>query len=134
MNIAESQPILAEELEKQAVQERQYQRSALIVLLSITALLCSGLELAALLVLDGMLRFMTVREILWDVGVAFIPLFGIAVGWCRCLMLFTRIIRTFAWKAFRPQTIFWRLCLAVPLLYFVLELANSTRLRVSPHW
>jgi arylsulfatase A-like enzyme len=134
MNIAEPPFVLVEKLEKQAAPELQHRRSALIVLLSITALLCSGLELEVLMVLDGMLRFMTVREILWDVGVAFIPLFGIAVGWWLCLMLFTKMIQVFAWRAFRPQSIFWRLGLAVPLLYFVLELTNSTRLRVSPHW
>jgi arylsulfatase A-like enzyme len=134
MGIAEPQVVLTEEPEKWALPKNQDQRSALIVLLSITALLCSGLELEVLMALDGMLRFMTVREIIWDVGVAFIPLFGIAVVWWLSLMLFMKLIQLFTGKEFRRESIFWRLGLTVPLFYFFLELTNSTRLRVTPHW
>ena len=134
MSIAEPQLVLAEKPENQARKKHQDQRSALIVLLSITALLCSGLELEVLMALDGMLRFMTFHEILWDVGAAFIPLFGVAIGWWLCLILFMKIAQVFAWRAQHRESIFWRLGLVVPLIYFVLELFNSTRLRVSTHW
>jgi arylsulfatase A-like enzyme len=134
MGIAEPQVVLTEEPEKWALPKNQDQRSALIVLLSITALLCSGLELEVLMALDGMLRFMTVREILWDVGAAFIPLFGMAIAWWLGLMLFMKIAQVFAGKAQHRESIFWRLGLLIPLIYFVLELFNSSRLRVSTHW
>ena len=84
--------------------------------------------------LDGMMRFMTVREILWDAGAAFIPLFGVAMGWWLCLMLLRKITHAFAWQTRHCESFLWRLGLAIPLIYFLLELFNSTRLRVFPHW
>ena len=108
--------------------------SALMVLLGIVALLYSGLELEVLMAVDGMMRFMTVREILWDVGAAFIPVFGMALGWWLCLILLMKIAAVLGWKASSRDSVLWRLGLVVPLIYFVLELFNSTRLRVSPHW
>src|ERR1700678_2276486 len=107
--------------------------SALMVLLGIVALLYSGLELEVLMAVDGMMRFMTVREILWDVGAAFIPVFGMALGWWLCLILLMKIAAVLGWKASSRDSVLWRLGLVVPLIYFVLELFNSTRLRVSPH-
>jgi arylsulfatase A-like enzyme len=134
MNTAEPALALEERQEKREFREQKDEQGTWMLLLGIAVLMCSGLELEVLMSLDGMMRFMTVREIFWDVGVAFIPLFGIAVGWWLCLMLFIRITQVFAWKAHRRESILWRLGLAVPLFYFVLELTNSTRLRVSPHW
>jgi arylsulfatase A-like enzyme len=125
---------LEEKLEAQTFLENTNKLSVWIVLLGIIALMCSGLELEVLMSLDGMMRFMTVREIFWDVGVAFVPLLGVAAAWWLCLMLFMKVTRAFPWKARRRESIFWRFGLAAPLLYFLLELTNSTRLRVSPHW
>jgi len=136
MNIAEPPIAQAEKLEELESRHHQDKRngSALIVLLGIAALMCSGLELEVLMSLDGMLRFMTVREILWDVGAAFIPLFGVALGWWLCLMVFMKTTQVFGWKARHRESVFWRFGLTIPLIYFALELFNSTRLRISPHW
>ena len=134
MNVAEAPIAESEKLEGQRFRHHPDKWSALIVLLGITALMFSGLELEVLTSLDGMLRFMTVREILGDVGAAFIPLFGVAVGWWLCLMLFMKIVQVYGWKARHRESVFWRLGLTIPLIYFALELLNSTRLRLSPHW
>lgn len=134
MTIAEPPLALAEKPEAEAFPHQGDSRGPLIVLLSITALMCSGLELEVLMSLDGMMRFMTIREILLDAGTAFIPLFGVAVGWWLCLMLFMKISHAFAWQTRHRESLFWRLGVAIPLFYFLLELFNSTRLRVSPHW
>ena len=136
MNVAEPPITQAEKLEELEFRHHEdtWSRSSLIVLLGIAALMCSGLELEVLMSLDGMLRFMTVHEILWDVGAAFVPLFAVAVAWWFCLMLFMMSAKVFGWKVGHRDSVFWRLGLAIPLIYFALELFNSTRLRVSPHW
>jgi hypothetical protein len=134
MNVAEPPIAESEKLEGSRFRHHSDKRSALIVLMGITALMFSGLELEVLTSLDGMLRFMTVREILEDVGAAFIPLFCVAVGWWLCLMLFMKVVQVFGWEARDRESVFWRLGLTIPLIYFALELLNSTRLRISPHW
>jgi arylsulfatase A-like enzyme len=134
MDVAEPQLVPAEKPEERPLPAEQDQRRALTVLLSVIALLCSGLELEVLMSLDGMMRFMTVREILWDAGAAFIPLFGVAIGWWLCLMLLMKITHGFAWQARHGESVLWRFGLIVPLIYFLLEFFNSTRLRVFPHW
>ena len=134
MNVTETPLALAEKLEAQAFPRQQDKWESMFVLLGITALMCSGLELEVLMSLDGMMRFMTVREILWDAGTAFIPLFAVTMGWWLCLVLLMKISHVLAWKDRHRVATFWRLGLGVPLAYFFLELFNSTRLRVSPHW
>jgi len=134
MNVAETPRAPAEKLEAQAFPRQPDKWESLFVLLGIAALMCSGLELEVLMSLDGMMRFMTVREILWDAGTAFIPLFAVTMGWWLCLVLLKKISHVFAWKDRHRVATFWRLGLGVPLAYFFLELFNSTRLRVSPHW
>lgn len=109
-------------------------RDISVSLLAITAIVCSGLELEILMSLDGMMRFMTVREILWDADAALAPLFLLSLAWWLCLLGLVRIFRLIGSSSRGHEYILWRFGLIVPLIYFFLEFFNSARLQVFPHW
>jgi arylsulfatase A-like enzyme len=106
----------------------------LILWLSVVAIMFSALEIGILISLDSMMLFMTVREILLDAGVALIPTLFLATGWWLC-MLFLRKLLSIA-PRWRPdsESFFWRVGIAVPLIYLVVEIFNSIRLQVAPRW
>ena len=57
------------------------------LLLTITALMCSSVEVELLQRLDGMREYMTLSEIFWDASVALLVVFGVIIGWWLCLLL-----------------------------------------------
>lgn len=136
-NMAEQQVIEVQETrepQEQAAPHREGGRKPLLALLSITALMCSSLEVELLEKLDGMVLYMTAREILFDASVALLILLGLATLWWICLLMLVKISDTVPRMRGHGATIFWRLGLAIPLLYFALALLNAIRLRIYPRW
>jgi arylsulfatase A-like enzyme len=109
-------------------------RKRLLMLLSITALVCSSLELEVLERLDGMVLYMTLPEIIWDASVALLILLGLGTFWWLGLQLVVRIAGCVPRVSRHSEALFWRLGLSVPLLYFCLAFLNATRLRIYPFW
>jgi arylsulfatase A-like enzyme len=118
---------------EQVAPRPNHKRKYLLALLSITALVCSSLDLEFLERLDGMLLYMTFREILWDTGVALVVLLGLATLWWLVLLLVVRIADAVPRINRYGEHVFWRFGLAIPLAYFALALFNSTRVRFYPH-
>jgi arylsulfatase A-like enzyme len=133
MNVAESNHA---DVQKNVPSEQQAgARDAMSVLMAIAALICSGLELEILMSLDSMMRFMTPGEIFSDAAAALPPLFCITLIWWLCLLLLWQMAgRIFHWTGHRRESVLWRFGLVVPLVYFSLELFNSSRLRLLPRW
>jgi arylsulfatase A-like enzyme len=121
------------EPEKQASPRRDDNLKSLVALVTIVAIVCSGSELEFLARLDGLAQYMTPREILWDTSVALLVLLGMAISWWLCLLLVLKLT-VVPWMQRHRASIFWRLGLIIPLSYFGLNLLNSIRLRLSPHW
>jgi arylsulfatase A-like enzyme len=119
--------------EQETPARRDDQKKPLFMLLSITAIVCCSLEVEILEKLDGMLLYMTLREILLDASVALLFLLGLAALWWICLLLVVKITDIVPWTKRHSAAIFWRLGLAIPLSYFALTLLNAIRLRIYPH-
>jgi arylsulfatase A-like enzyme len=109
-------------------------REPLILLLSIAALMCSSLELELIEQLDSLTLYMRFREIFWDASVGLLILLGMAAIWWLCLLLLLRLSDFLPGRGRQATTLFWRLGLMVPLLYFVLDCFDATRLRFYPRW
>jgi arylsulfatase A-like enzyme len=105
-----------------------------LALLSITALIASSLELEFLEHFDGMLLYMTLREIAWDGSVALLVLCGMALAWWFCVAVLARITERSPKIRRHSRAILWRMGLLVPLTYFALDLFDAFRLRFRPHW
>src|SRR5271163_3979416 len=84
------------------------------LLLTITALMCSSVEVELLQRLDGMRKYMTLSEIFWDASVALLVVFGVIIGWWLCLLLTARIADIVPWTARHCKSVVWRVGLAVP--------------------
>jgi arylsulfatase A-like enzyme len=134
MSVAESN-FVADVADQVPLNERRGVGGPVIVLMAIAALICSGLELEIVMSLDSMLRFMTPGEIFFDAAAALPPLFCTAIVWWLCLLVLRQMAaRFFHSSVDYGDSIFWRFGLIVPLIYFSLELFNSTRLRLFPSW
>jgi arylsulfatase A-like enzyme len=135
--MAERQAVEEQEIcERQEliILRRDDRREYLLALLSITALVCSSLELEFLARLDGMRQYMSLTEILWDASVAVLILFGITIGWWLCLFLIAKIADLVPWTAKYSGSIFWYLGLAMPLSGLVFAVCNAGRLWAYPQW
>ncbi len=116
-------------------EERPGTGGAMILLMAIAAMVCSGLDLEILMSLDSMMRFMTPSEICSDAAAALLPLFCFTFIWWCCLLLLRQIVAKIVhWPAPFQESILWRFGLILPLIYFSLEFFNSTRLRLLPRW
>ena len=104
------------------------------LLLTITALMCSSVEVELLQRLDGMRKYMTLSEIFWDASVALLVVFGVIIGWWLCLLLAARIADIVPWTARHSRSIVWRVGLAVPVSWLVFVLCNAVRLWIYPQW
>ncbi|HXW90960.1 MAG TPA: sulfatase, partial [Terriglobales bacterium] len=109
-------------------------REPLVLLMSIAALMCCSLELELIEQLDGLRFYMTFREIFWDASVALLILLGMTMIWWLCLLLVVRLAELLPRQGRRSTALFWRLGLLIPLLYFVLDFFDATRLRFYPRW
>jgi arylsulfatase A-like enzyme len=105
-----------------------------LALASITALVCSSLEVELLEQLDSLSLYMTYREIALDAAVALLFLLAAVVMWWICILAIAVCAgRVFREKRYR-QRLVWQLGLGIPLSYFVLVLFDSLRLRFIPQW
>jgi len=104
------------------------------LLLSITALMCSSLELELLQRLDGMRKYMTLSEIFWDATIALLVVYGVIIGWWLCILLTARIADLVPRTARYSRFVVWYVGLAVPVSWLAFVLCNAVRLWVYPQW
>jgi arylsulfatase A-like enzyme len=81
-----------------------------------------------------MVAYMTLREILWDTSMAVLILLGMAMMWWFCLLLLARLADLIPRTRRYATAVFWRLGLAIPLSYFVIDFVRVTRMRLFPHF
>lgn len=106
----------------------------LILSLSVIGLLCCSLELELLEHVDSLTWYMTPREILWDASYALLIVLGVGAIWLACLICTAKLA---AWITKRKRgavVLAWRLGIALPLTYFMLDLVRESRLRFLPGW
>lgn len=105
-----------------------------LALTSIIAIVCLSLEIEILEQLDSLSLYMSYRDIALDLGVALVLLLGVAVAWWLCVLLVVtvagRITANKEWHA----SLGWRLGLAVPFSYLILEVFGAVKLWFGPHW
>ena len=99
---------------------------------SITALLCSSLEITLLEYVDALSLQITPWELALEVGVALIVLLGVSAAWWLCILLVAKTLRTIPWSRGYSTWLSWFLWLAFPFSYFVLELLAAIQLRMFP--
>ena len=102
--------------------------------LSITALFCLSLEAELLQQIDSLRLYLTVREILLEVGVALLLSLAIACFWWLFVLLLAQPATIFfRSKRFRVH-LHWSLWIAAPLAYLILEVFQDVKLELLPRW
>ena len=122
------------ESKEQMSPTRKEEPQYLLALLSMLALMCSGLELELLISLDAMRQYMTFGEILWDASAALLLLAALVTSWWLCLLLALKITDVFPQMRPHSTAIFWRVALVVPGSYFTVVFLNAVRLRIAASW
>lgn len=121
------------EVEKSLVFQPEPARPGL-CLISIIAVVCLSLEIETLQQIDSLLLYMRYREIALDVGVALIVLICFAVTWWALVMLIAKAAGRTVVQSEKAIALSWRLGLAIPMSYLLLDLFGAIRLELFPHW
>jgi arylsulfatase A-like enzyme len=121
-------------LEKMVLEVAPSQLRPWVILASIIAIVCSSFEIEILEQLDSLSLYMSYRDIAMDLGVALVLLLGCAVVWWSCELLVASLANRIAITKPYAASVAWRLGLAVPVSYLVLNIFGAVKLLLFPHW
>jgi arylsulfatase A-like enzyme len=105
-----------------------------LALTSIVCIVSLSLEIDVLEQVDSLSLYMSHRDIALDVAVALVLLLGLAVAWWLCVLLVARAASLINPNKRCYASLAWRIGLAVPFSYLILEVFGAIKLWFRPNW